>query len=92
MLNIPNTWAAAKPAGQKKILILKNESHEKIQNDGRTQGKKRKINKIHPDLGTAYAELFAKPTAYTKSMALKPILNFTYHITKLGKYQLLLNA
>jgi len=63
--------------------MLKHKSHDKINNDGRTESEKRKINEIHPDSGGFNTQLFAPPRANSESLRFKPIANVVYHASKL---------
>jgi hypothetical protein len=62
---IPDT---ASPAfeGFEILLMLQYKSHNEIHNDRGTDGKKRKINKIHTDPCGIDTQFFSPPGAYTE--------------------------
>jgi hypothetical protein len=61
-LKIPNTFTFAL-LGLEIFFMLKNKCHNKINNYRRSNGKKRKINEIHPYPGCINSQFFSPPGA-----------------------------
>lgn len=85
ILKIPDTFAPV-IFWLKTFLMLQDKSHNKINDDGRAEREKGKINKIHPDVCCLDAELFAPPLANTEGFLLEPIYDFSYHFYKYRKF------
>lgn len=85
MLKIPDTSAPV-IFRLKAFLMLQDKSHDEINDDGGTEGKKREVNKIHADMCCLDAELFAPPLTNTEGFLLEPIYYFTYHFHKYRKF------
>ena len=83
ILQIPNAFAPV-TFRLKAFLVLKDECHNKINDDRGAESKKRKINKIHTDMSRLNTELLAPPFAHAECLLLKPIYNLTDHFTNIG--------
>lgn len=66
--------------------MFQDESHNKINDDGRAEGKKGQVNKVHADVRGLNAEFFAPPFANAEGFLFEPIYNFTYHFYKYRKF------
>lgn len=66
--------------------MFQDKSHNEVNDDGRAEGKKREVNKIHADMGCLDAEFFAPPFANTEGLLFEPIYNFTDHFYKYRKF------
>lgn len=53
LINVPDTWTFAGIKGLEIVFMLKNKSHDKIDNDRTAKCEKGQINKIHPDSSCA---------------------------------------
>lgn len=50
--------------------MLKNKRANEVNNDGRTEGEKRQVDKIHTNACGLYTKLFAQPRAHAKQLKL----------------------
>ena len=85
ILKIPDAFAPV-IFRLKAFLMFQDESHNEINDDRRAEGKKREVNKIHPDVRCLDAKLFAPPLTNTEGLLFKPVYNFTYHFYKYRKF------
>lgn len=65
--------------------MLQDEGHDKINDNGATEGEKRQVDKIHPYRGGANAQFVAQPLAHAKSLLFKPLRDPVYHNVKIRK-------
>jgi hypothetical protein len=61
--------------------VFKDESHDKINDDGRAECEERQIDKIHPDMGCPDPQFFSPPFTNTKGLLLKPISYLIDHFS-----------
>lgn len=66
--------------------MLKNKSHDKIDDNGAAKSKKREVNKVHANSSGVNAQFFAPPFANTKSLPFEPMNNLSYHTANIGKF------
>jgi hypothetical protein len=71
--------AATGMAGPEIVPVLQNKGHDEINNDGRSEGEKRKVYEIHTDMGGTDSQFFSPPGAHTEGMTLKPKTDFLNH-------------
>ncbi len=63
--------------------MLKDKSQNKINNNGTSKRKKRKINKVHSHGGGPNPHFFSKPLTHAKSSLFKPLGYSVDHDTKI---------
>lgn len=85
ILKIPDTPAPV-IFWLKAFLMFQDEGHDEVDNDRGAEGKKREVNKVHPDMRCLDSELFAPPFTNTEGFLFEPIYNFTYHFYKYRKF------
>src|ERR1700730_14193536 len=78
-LKFPDTFSAG-AAWPEIILVFKDESHDEVNDNRRTEGEEGEINKIHPDMRSTDSELFTPPGTYTISLTLKPKTDTINHL------------
>ena len=66
--------------------MFQDKSHNEINNDRGAEGKKREVDKIHPDVCCLDAEFFAPPFTNTEGLLFEPVYNFAYHFYKYKKF------
>jgi hypothetical protein len=59
--------------------MLKDEGHDEINDNRAPEGKKGKIDKVHPYRSGFYSKLVAPPLANAKGALLKPFADPVYH-------------
>lgn len=65
--------------------MLKNEGHDKINNDRASEREKRKIDEVHPDVGGLDPQFFSPPFTNPEGLLFEPGYNAVYHITNIKK-------
>jgi hypothetical protein len=80
ILQIPHTALPELFPDLEEFLVLEDKSHDEIDNNGRAEGEKREVDKIHAHIGGFDAELFAPPLANPEGLLLEPHAYARYHI------------
>lgn len=62
--------------------MLENKGHDEVDDDWTSEGKERKVDKVHTHGGGINAELFAPPGTHAKSFVFKPLYNTSNHPNK----------
>jgi hypothetical protein len=68
----PDTASFGRAVRPEVILVFKDEGHDEINDDGRSEREERQINKVHADMCGADSKFLAPPGADPISLTLKP--------------------
>lgn len=63
--------------------MLKDKSHNKINDHRASKSKKREVDKVHPHRGGPDPQMTSQPLANTEGPVFKPVYDPVYHATKI---------
>lgn len=77
-LKIPNRLPSTLPRLEI-FFVFKNERHEEVDDDGRTNREEGEIDKVHADSCRTDREFFTPPVAHSERAVLEPRCNSVYY-------------